>query len=201
GMKFFVAKVDPAKVKFDGAQAKLSPLRFHYDTEQFHLPVRLGLINSQGSQDLIVNILARGQRYDVANYENVAIPTNIDVTDATRKDFGAFYTKLFEQTLAKHPHAVVTEYSWQATTCDPCPINPLTDAETKTLGAETLDMLPPTSGFVLTRLHVRYGKDALGDDLFFRAAPPIVGGREFVTTGGKLEQGALPAATNNSQAR
>jgi hypothetical protein len=30
--------------------------------------------------------------------------------------------------------------------------------------------------FVLTRLHARYHKDALGEDLVFRAAPPIMGG-------------------------
>ena len=232
GMKFFVAKVDSAKVRMENGHAKLSPLRFYYDTETFHLPVRLGLINSQGSQDLIVNILGRSQRYDVSNYENVAVPTNIDVDDSTRSQFGAFYTKLFEQTLAKHPRAVVTEYSWQATTCDPCPTQPLTMAEIMTLGADVApSMQPPPqqpavvfgggtgapppppppsrrqwmgggSDFVLTRLHVRYTKDALGDDLFLRAAPPIVGGREFVTgAGGKLEEGAQPSGTNNYQAR
>ncbi len=50
GMKFFVAKVDPDKVKFDGKRAMLSPLRFHYDSESFDLPVRLGMINSAGSR-------------------------------------------------------------------------------------------------------------------------------------------------------
>ena len=30
----------------------LSPLRFHYDTEKFELPIRLGLMNSGGTQDL-----------------------------------------------------------------------------------------------------------------------------------------------------
>src|SRR6185295_8907663 len=54
GSKFFVAKVDPEKVKFEKGMATLSPLRFHYDTESFNLPVRLGLINSAGTQDLIV---------------------------------------------------------------------------------------------------------------------------------------------------
>jgi MYXO-CTERM domain-containing protein len=250
GMKFFVAKVDASKVTFQNGQAQLSPLRFHYDTEQFHLPIRLGLINSSGSQDLIVNILARNQRYDVANYENVAIPTNIDVSDATRTQFAGFYTKVFEDTLKKHPRAVVTEYSWQATSCDPCPTQPLTMAELSTLGADVLPSLggggggnvpppppgpiprpgqaptagpitpggppppappmrrPPWGGgwgggsdFVLTRLHVRYDKSALGDDLFFRAAAPIVGGREFVTDGKRLEQGAVPSGSNNFQAR
>src|SRR3990167_9187746 len=51
--KFFVARVNVKKVKFIAGQAVLSPLRFHYDSEKFELPVRLGLVNSSGSQDLI----------------------------------------------------------------------------------------------------------------------------------------------------
>ncbi|MGD0525222.1 MAG: DUF2330 domain-containing protein [Polyangiaceae bacterium] len=225
GMKFFVAKVNVSKVKFERVgngpeQAVLSPLRFHYDSDAFNLPIRLGLINSAGTQDLVITILARNQRYEVANYDNVAIPTNIDVSDATRKEFGAFYTTLFDDTMAKHPHAVVTEYSWQTTSCDPCPTPPLGPGELITLGAEVLPSVagpapagggapivaPPIqfgalNDFVVTRLHARYAKDALGDDLFFRAAPPIVGGREFMQTAGKLEQGARSDASNNFQAR
>src|SRR5262249_45224050 len=56
GSKFFVAKVDPAKVKMVDGRAALSPLRFHYDADDFALPIRLGLANSSGKQDLIVSI-------------------------------------------------------------------------------------------------------------------------------------------------
>jgi hypothetical protein len=225
GMKFFVAKVDVSKVRFERVgngpeQAMLSPLRFHYDSDSFNLPIRLGLINSGGTQDLIVTILARGQRYEVANYDNVAIPTNIDVSDATRKAFAPFYATLFDDTLKKHPHSVVTEYSWASSSCDPCPTPPLGPGDLVTLGADALPstampapegggapivrrMPSPGSlnGFVITRLHARYSKDALGDDLFFRAAPPIVGGREFMQDNGKLERGARPDSSNNFQAR
>ena len=45
GMKFFVAKVDPKKVKFEGGRAILSPIRFSYDAETFELPLRLGSLN------------------------------------------------------------------------------------------------------------------------------------------------------------
>src|SRR5436190_15261925 len=48
--------------------------------------------------------------------------------------------------------------------------------------------------FVLTRLHARYTKDSLGEDLTFPAAPPIVGGRAIMAQGGKLEHGAHPSA-------
>jgi hypothetical protein len=211
GMKFFVAKVNLAKVKFERVgkgpeHAVLSPLRFHFDADDFFLPVRLGLINSGGTQELVTVILARGQRYEVANYDNVAIPTNIDVADGTRRQFGAFYAALFDRVVEKHPRAVVTEYSWDASTCDPCPVPALDEVELATLGA---DVLPEpdegypggSSSFVATRLHARYTKDALGDDLHFRPAPPIVGGRERVGSDGLIEQGAQPDSINNFQAR
>ncbi len=215
GMKFFVARVNAAKVTFKDGQAMLSPLRFHYDSDTFGLPIRLGLINSGGTQDLIVHILARDQRYEVANHPNVTIPTNLDVNEAARDGFGAFYAALFDSTVEKNPGAVVTEYSWAAGSCDPCPGPTLTPQELLTLGA---DVLPPapglgmdrypgqalraqTQGFVLTRLHARYGKSALADDLVFRAAAPLQGGREVRDPGGTLEHGAVTASFNNFQGR
>ncbi len=203
GSKFFVAKVDPKKVTFKDGQAMLSPLRFHYDTDEFKLPVRLGLINSSGTQDLIVHIVARNQRYEVANYKNVTIPTNINVGEDVRGiGFARFYAALFDATLERNPGAVVTEYAWMANSCDPCPIPPLTPQEIMTLGG---DVLPESQsqpyGFVLTRLHARYGKESLGEDLVFKAAPAIVGGREFMQADGKLEERARPDSNNNFQGR
>ncbi len=255
GSKFFVAKVDANKVSFEKGMAMLSPLRFHYDSESFQLPVRLGLMNAKGPQDLIVHVLARGQRYEVANYPNVTIPTNYDVTETAKAQFGTFYAALFDETVKRHPKAVVTEYSWDASTCDPCPGPALSPADFATLGADALAPTepappppprvmpmpgpppPPTpqrpgapkkppvphnkpvvvpgrprppaappprffGGFTITRLHARYTKESLGDDLVFRAAAPIVGGREFMGADGKLEHGSQPAqGVNNFQGR
>ncbi len=206
GMKFFVAKVDPAKVKFEDGRAALSPLRFHYDSEDFALPIRLGLANSQGTQDLIVNIFSPNQRYEVANYKNVFIPTNLDVEDTIRDRFAAFYAALFDDTVAKHPGAVVTEYAWQATSCDPCPGPTISPDELETLGGDVLGgpMAHPTRvetyDMVLTRLHARYGKD-IKDDLQFKQASPVVGGRESVQSNGQLEEGTRSDSTNNFQGR
>jgi MYXO-CTERM domain-containing protein len=207
GMKFFVARVDVKKVKFDkSGQAMLSPLRFHYDSETFNLPVRLGLLNSNGVQDLLIHILARS-RYEVANYPTVAIPSNIEITSTVRKQFGEFYVALLDAVLAKTPGAVITEYAWQASNCDPCPVDPLDPRELRTLGA---DVLPRFRGraddwslpeeFVLTRLHARYAKDTLGDDLVFKTARPIAGGREGGGPG-QNERGAKRSDSNNFQAR
>jgi hypothetical protein len=243
--KFFVAKVDPKKVKFVDGRADLSPIRFHYDTDQFTLPIRLGLANSTGTQDLIVSILAPAQRYEVANYRNVTIPTNLDVESSVRDRFGAFYASLFDRTLEKNPGAVVTEYAWQATNCDPCPGPVISVAELMTLGGDVIDgggaqmaapaptsPMPSTSSppgsrpspaprpmpsrpmpmrrgmpnngwgmdYVLTRLHARYGKE-IQDDLVFKAAPPIVGGREFLQASGQLEERSQPSSINNFQGR
>lgn len=201
GMKFFVAKVDVTKVKIEDGHATLSPLRFHYDAHDFSLPVRLGLLSSSGTQDLVVNVLARGQRYEVANYENVTIPTNLGVNETARDRFGAFYAGLFDATVASKPRAVVTEYAWNSATCDPCPTPALDPSELDALGA---DVLPKASagGFVVTRLHARYAKDALGEDLRFRVARPIAGGRGVPDTRGELgEKTAAPSDENAFQGR
>lgn len=247
GSKFFVARVDIQKVKMEKGVALLSPLRFHYDSDEFRLPIRLGLINSSGAQDLIIHILARGTRYEAANYPNAFIPTNLDVSETARDEFGTFYTTLFDRTLKKNPKAVITEYAWEPTSCDPCPgPGPLDWSEMATFG---LDVLPsgqgadaqgvvpppppvplqpqqpplqptaktappavrprppafnPNSGkqFVLTRLHARYTKETLGEDLVFREVGPVVGGREMMSSNGKtLETGASGSSYNNFQAR
>ena len=200
GTKFFVAKVDPERVTFEDGRALLSPLRVHYDAETFSLPVRLGLLNSQGTQDLLVHVLARGQRYEVANYDNATIPTNLRVQNAVRESFGGFYDALFERVRQQQPRAVVTEYAWDASSCDPCPEPALDGSELMTLGADVVGGGP--GGFVLTRLHYRYDREGLDEDLVFRAAPPIVGGRGTPDREGKMhEQDAAPGGVNNFQGR
>ncbi len=203
GSKFFVAKVDPKKVTMDAqGVAQLSPLRFHYDAEEFSLPIRLGMANSTGKQDLIVNIISDA-RYEVANYKNVVIPTNFDVKDSVRTRFAEFYAALFDKTLEANPRAVVTEYAWDAqpySMCDPCPPEIPTDADAMTLGGDVIGGKIAQGTYTLTRLHARYGKADMNDDLRFRAAKPIQGGRENWSAKG-LEYGATPAQTNNFQAR
>jgi hypothetical protein len=201
GSKFFVAKVDVGRVKFTWGRAALSPLRFHYDTDVFSLPIRLGLANADGPQDLVVYVLASDQRYEVANYDNLFIPTNLEVRDDVRKVFPSFYATLFDRTVAARPRAVVTEYSWAASSCDPCPTPPL--------GAETLaqlggDVVAGGSGLVVTRLHARYGRETLGEDFVFRTAPAVTGGREGQAAGGGADPGspgAVPASSNAFQGR
>ncbi|MCC7534606.1 MAG: DUF2330 domain-containing protein, partial [Deltaproteobacteria bacterium] len=220
GMKFFVARVDVRRVTFEGNRAMLSPLRFHYDAETFSLPVRLGLLNSSGHQDLIVHILSRTSRYEAANYENYAMPTNLEVNESVRASFPTFYAALFDRMTALHPRAVFTEYAWTAldgaSACDPCPPEgPPPPESFMTLGGDVIGVDQPGGSeldprlvpmktmegfeYVVTRLHVRYRRDTLGDDLVLREAPPIVGGREQAGPNGQgNEQGARLAPDRNS---
>jgi hypothetical protein len=206
GSKFFVAKVDPKKVTFEGNRAALSPLRFSYDSEEFSLPIRLGMANSSGTQDLVVNVIAADKRFEVANYKNVTIPTNFDVKDGVKTRFGEFYAALFDKTLKSNPGAVITEYSWAArpgSMCDPCPpestlVGP---ADLTLLGGDVVGGAIASGTFVLTRMHARYGKADMKDDLRFREAKPIVGGREFRNGNGLLEYGSSSSSVNNFQAR
>lgn len=57
-------------------------------------------------------------------------------------------------------------------------------------------------GFVLTRLHYRYKKNGLDEDLVFRTAGPIVGGRGMPDQNGDLhERRAQASGINNFQGR
>ena len=183
--------------------ATLSPLRFHYDSPDFTLPIRLGLANSNGTQDLIVNILAPNTRYEVANRPNAVIPTNIIVKDEVRTRFGEFYAALFDHVLEKVPGAVVTEYSWDSGSCDPCPGPTLDQNDIATLGGDVIQKTYQNIdyyGYTLTRLHARYGKE-VADDLVFRAVQPIVGGRGIPDEKGGVPQGVENDSTNNFQGR
>jgi len=214
--KFFVAKVNAQKVTFKDGQAVLSPLRFHYDSESFTLPVRLGLMNSSGTQDLIVTVIARS-RYEVANLKNVTVPTNLQLTPSAQSQFGGFYSELMARTFKASPNAAVTEFAWQGAlpppqvmtqagiygvTCDPCPPpHPMDDPMAKYLGADVLPGLKDDKAIAefaaaatMTRLHLRYGKESLTDDLVLKAAEPLGGGTpESPKTG--------PAKANRFQGR
>ena len=157
--KFFAAKVDVKKLKKDAQGAyKLSPLQFGFDAPAFELPIRLGMVNSTGLQDLIVYALAPSERVVVTNYPNVFIPTDLELGDKLPKPFGQYYLELFNTAQDEAGGAaVLTEYAWNTGHCDPCPTPPLRSDEMKELGL--------TQGYgVVTRLHARYSSKLFPDD-------------------------------------
>src|SRR5262249_30259 len=101
-----------------------------------------------------------------------------------------------------NPGAVVTEYAWTASRnyhCDPCPELDVTTADMADLGGDVVGK-GIADHFVMTRLHARYGKQSMKDDLRFKEAKPVAGGREQYSKSG-IEYGANPSNENFFQAR
>ncbi|MFO0650860.1 MAG: DUF2330 domain-containing protein [Polyangiales bacterium] len=206
--KFFVARVDIARTQRrpDGG-ARLSPLRMQYDSTEFRLPVRLGLLNAPpGPQDLIVYVLHPSARFEVANYRNVFIPTNLELAEPARDRFADVYGALFDATIqSTGQRSVVTEYAWSTGGCDPCPSPALDANDLATLGGDAITDFSGAS-MVVTRLHARYNASTLTDDLVFREALPVTGGHEaYARADGTLPEpdtGAKRTSSGNTfQAR
>lgn len=158
GAYFFAAQVREDAGIEDGAT--LSPLQFTYTAPMLGLPIRIGTLNSPGSQDLrvyAINAWEEG-RVGIANYDEVVIEDEC-MTDAA--DFGAFYFDELDEAFSSSPDAQwVTEYAWGGGHCDPC--------TGETPSAEDLLTLGWTGDpydFFFTRLRMRYTPDQAGEDL------------------------------------
>jgi len=84
--------------------------------------------------------------------------------------------------------------------CDPCTNADINNPDLMTLGGDIVGGQIAAGNFVLTRLHARYGRNDMKDDLRFREAKPVTGGREQWSQQG-LEYGATPSSQNYFQAR
>jgi hypothetical protein len=170
-MRFFVAKVNLDRMALLG-NGYLRPLQVRYDTGKFMLPLRLGTVNADGPQDLLIYALTRHGRVETTNYRTVKLPSDVDVPLFVKQDFGAFYKAMFERAGAReNMRAVFVEYAWDMGWCDPCAADPLTNEELVALGARWIGSEPATpfrgnSGSVyVTRLHVRYDATSFPEDL------------------------------------
>ena len=169
-MKFFVAKVNLKELK--GVQT-LRPIQIAFDSPRFMLPIRLGMANAEGPQDLIVYAMTRKGRVESTNYPTARMPGDVELPEFVQKDFGGFYKSAFAHALdEQHGRAVLTEYVWNMGSCDPCAAPPLEQAELAALGVYWLDEGGYHGGgmpLTLTRLHVRYDAGHFPEDLMFQA--------------------------------
>jgi hypothetical protein len=189
-MKFFVARVnlkEQAKTGF----TFLRPLRISYESPKFMLPIRLGTVNADGPQDLIVLALSRKGRIETTNYVTVKLPTGQEIPPYVKGTFGDFYKAMFATQVKKEDmRAVFLEYAWDMNWCDPCAADPLTADELKKLGVFWLEggdapqqvtgggavrprppmPFPPggAQNVYVTRLHVRYDAAHFPEDLVFQ---------------------------------
>ena len=96
GMRFFVARVNLGEQARLGFQY-LRPLQIAYESPKFMLPIRLGMVNADGPQDLFVYALTRKGRVETTNYRTVRLPSGMDLPLFVKAEFGPFYQALFTQ--------------------------------------------------------------------------------------------------------
>jgi hypothetical protein len=166
-MKFFVAKVDLKEFKAAGIKV-LRPLQIAYSSPKFMLPIRLGMINSRGEQDLIVYVLSPKGRAEVINYRTVKVPTGTEVPEFVKPEFGKFYQQTFQRAYERENKKVAfLEYAWDVSNCDPCSTEPPTQEELKSAGVFWLNDNNTQSTFI-SRIHVRYARNNFPEDLVFQ---------------------------------
>ena len=171
GMRFFVAKVnldEQSKLGF----TYLRPIQVAYESPKFMLPIRLGMVNAEGPQELFVYALTRQGRVETTNYRTVRLPSDMDVPLFVKDDFANFYKAMFSRQVTKEDMRVVfLEYAWDMSWCDPCAADPLSGDELRELGVFWSERGQDRGGaqnVFLTRLHVRYDGAHFPEDLVFQ---------------------------------
>lgn len=189
-LKFFVVKVNEAeKKKLPGNF--LRPLQIGFSSPKFMLPIRLGMANSDGDQDMIVYAFTRKGRIECTNYRTVNIPTDRNIPLFVQKNFSAFYNNLFDRQWRNEDKSVAfLEYAWDVSPmnyyhCDPCIATAPTQQELVTSGVwwlsgkdwsdySDVDNDEPDNGSKnvhFTRLHIRYNRKSFPQDLMFQVTP------------------------------
>ncbi|MEO0647417.1 MAG: DUF2330 domain-containing protein, partial [Cyanobacteria bacterium J06650_10] len=178
-MKFFVAKVNLEEFEESEFQ-QLRPLQIEYESPRYMLPIRLGMLNAEAEQDLVVYVLSPTGRAELINYRTVNIPTNEELPLFVQDEFGDFYSEMFQRSYESTGKEVAfLEHAWDSSNCDPCSATPLTAQELKDAGAFWIESTSsgssprgkqrnPNRAFI-TRLHVRYSRDNFPEDLMFHS--------------------------------
>jgi hypothetical protein len=170
-MRFFVAKVNLAEHNKLGF-SYLRPLQIAYESPKFMLPIRLGMVNAKGPQELFVYALTRNGRVEPTNYRTAKLPADLDLPVYLKQpnEFARFYKAMFAQQVQNQAgRAVFLEYAWDMRWCDPCAADPLSNDELRRLGVfwtDGSDGRPPSA--FLTRLHIRYDNAHFPEDLVFQ---------------------------------
>jgi hypothetical protein len=189
-LKFFVVKVNE-KEKQKLNNNFLRPIQISFNSPKFMLPIRLGMANADGDQDLIVYAFTRKGRIESTNYRNVEIASNKNIPLFVQKNFGAFYGNLFTNQWNREDKSVAfLEYAWDVSPqnyyhCDPCIATAPSEQDLVQSGVwwlggkdwsdySDVDNDEPDNGSKnvhFTRLHFRYNRNSFAQDLMFQVTP------------------------------
>jgi hypothetical protein len=174
GMRFLLVRVN-LKEQTKLGYSYLRPLQIAYESDDLVLPIRLGMLNADGPQDLIVLALTRGGRVESTEYATLEIPSEVDLPLYVAKNPADLYGDMFGTLHAEErAPAVVLEYAWEINACDPCVAKPLSFDELRQLGAFWIleDGPRPAAALAkevfVTRLHLRYDAKDFPHDLRLR---------------------------------
>ena len=184
-MRFFVAKVN-LKAQSKSGYAYLRPIQIAYESPKFVLPIRLGMLNADGPQELTIHAITKNGRVESTNYRTVKVPTGGgNLPEYVKGDFDGMYRALFRNAERREDYAVLFQEfagsSSQSVTSPvlrndgnrgrgAMPMGPpamismqpvLSDADLRALGVWWRGQSP---AFV-TRLHFLYDEEHFPEDL------------------------------------
>ena len=186
-LKFFVVKVNETELKKLKGNF-LRPLQISFNSPKFMLPIRLGMANATGDQDMLVYAFTKKGRIESTNYRTVSIPTGNKIPLFVQNNFGNFYSNLFQHQWEKEGKSIaMLEYAWDVSPknfvkCDPCvatapSAQDLVQAGVWWINRNWNDYSDVESegdysdDVFFTRLHVRYNRKSFPQDLLFQATP------------------------------
>ena len=186
-LKFFVVKVNAEeKKKLPGNF--LRPIQITFNSPKFMLPIRLGMANADGDQDMIVYAFTKKGRIECTNYRTVSLPTGKNVPLFVKNNFGNFYSNLFQHQWKGEGRSIaMLEYAWDVSPtnyvkCDPCVAVAPSTQDLMQAGVwwinrdwndynDTQNNEEYSDKAYFTRLHVRYNRKAFPQDLMFQVTP------------------------------
>ena len=188
-LKFFVVKVnEEEKKKLPGNF--LRPIQISFNSPKFMLPIRLGMANADGDQDMIVYAFTKKGRIECTNYRTFSMPTGKNIPLFVQNNFGNFYANLFQHQWQREGKAIAAlEYAWDVSPknyvkCDPCvatapSVQDLVQAGVWWINRNWNDYNDLeeedaySSNVFFTRLHVRYNRSSFPQDLQFQVTPNV----------------------------
>jgi hypothetical protein len=185
-LKFFVVKVNIAEQKKLKSEF-LRPLQIKFSSPKFMLPIRLGMANADGDQDMIVYAFTKTGRVETTNYRSISVPTAKNIPLFVQPGFARFYSGMFENFWNKEgKNASFVEYAWDVSPanyvkCDPCVSNPPDNNDLIQAGVWWIknddyenyvnEYDKDKDRVFFTRLHIRYNRQSFPQDLMFQATP------------------------------
>ncbi len=162
GTSFISVKVDLDSVASGGLLLK--PIQFSYKSDTMSLPIRLGTINGDGVQDVILHVITdKGGPVGISNYPEFQIEGDCMYEEDSLGSFSNFYDDMYSDAWGADAGGAgwAQEYVWAPAGCDPCTGGgPLSKEALEAVGY-TGD--PNTA--TITRLHVRYDASQVDGDL------------------------------------